>query len=318
MKAVSGALPKGDGWAFEIKWDGMRCLVGVSDGVVAHSSRGNEIAHRFPELEDLQGACAGLDVVLDGEIVALDESGLPSFGRLQGRMHLDRPHDIERKRRDIPIVFVAFDLLHLDGNDTAALAYDDRTDLLAQVLQPGDSWQVATIHHDDGAGLLAAVGERAMEGIMAKRRSSSYLPGRRSGDWVKVKSRRRQEFVVGGWLSGEGGRAGSMGALLLGYHDPDGLRFAGRVGSGLSEVAVARLMAILDPAEADTSPFVDAVTQVPGRTITFVRPDAVVEVEFGEWTSDNHLRHPVYLGQRADGDAASVVREPDPAPVAES
>ncbi len=318
MKAVTGTMPTSDAWAYEIKWDGMRCLTAVAEDVTAYSSRGNDISHRFPELAGLVDACSGMDVVLDGELVAMDEKGLPNFGRLQGRMHLDRPHDVQRRRHEIPVVFVAFDLLHLDGNDITSLPFDDRTNLLGQVLQPGPTWQTATVHLTDGEALLAAVAERGMEGVVAKRRSSAYLPGRRSPDWVKVKARRRQEFVVGGWMSGEGARAGSMGALLVGYHDTQGLRFAGRVGSGLGDASIAGLLGVLDSTDTGGSPFVDEVAPVRGRALTFTDPQVVVEVEFGEWTADGHLRHPVYLGRRSDADPRAVIREPDPAPRAES
>lgn len=317
MKAVSAPLPSGEGWAFEIKWDGMRAITTVGpDGVRAHSTRGNDITPRFPELADLADAAGGLTAVLDGELVALDDSGLPSFSRLQSRMHLDRAADIERRRIEVPVVYVVFDLLQLDGKNTVGLTYDQRRDLLESVVEPGPTLQLASVHREGGAELLAAVAERGMEGIVAKRVTSTYQPGSRSPDWVKVKARRRQEFVVGGWLSGDGERTGTIAALLLGYHDDTGLRFAGRVGSGLSDALVADLRTVLTDLTATDSPFVDPVDGVRGRVITFVRPEVVVEVEFGEWTPDGSLRHPAYLGRRAEVDPQDVVREPDPAPEA--
>ena len=316
MKATSDRLPLGPGWAYEIKWDGMRALTTVEpDGQVsAYSSRGNRITTRFPELRDLANATGGLAVALDGEIVALDDRGLPSFSRLQGRMHLDRANDIARQRLEIPVIYVVFDLLHLDGVDTVGLGYDQRRQLLETLVEPGPTWQLASVHHDRGAELLAAVAERGMEGIVAKRRTSTYKAGQRSHDWVKVKVRRRQEFVVGGWMSGEGARAATIGGLLVGYHAAGEFRFAGRVGSGLSDDTSRLLLDQFRSTELKTSPFTDEVDSVRGRQITFVEPATVIEVEFGEWTPIGHLRHPVYVGRRADVDPTEVIREPDPAP----
>lgn len=312
MKAVAGSLPRGDDWVFEIKWDGMRALTAVGEDVVAHSSRGNEITQRFPELDDLAEACSGLDVLLDGELVAFNADGLPDFGRLQGRMHLDRPGDVARRRGDTPVVYVVFDIVHLDGNDVVSLPYDNRRSLLEQVLEPGPSWQLASVHDGAGEALLDAVAERGMEGVVAKRRHSIYTPGRRSPDWVKVKVRRRQELVIGGVLSGEGHRTNQVAAVLVGHHDETGFRFAGRVGSGLTDIEGAALIDVLRP--RPSSPFSDEVASVRGRTITFVDPDTVIEIEFAEWTGDGHLRHPVYLGRRIDADPGAVIREPDPEP----
>ena len=312
MKAVAGRLPVGDGWAYEIKWDGMRAITACTGGAVrAHSSRLNDITPRFPELEPL-AETFGVDVIVDGELVAMGDDGLPSFSRLQGRMHLDRPHDIARKAAEIPVVYVIFDVLSIDGTETHSLPYEQRRQLLEQLVEAGPSWQPATVHRDDPTALLDAVIERGMEGLVAKRVTSTYQPGARSPDWVKVKPRRRQELVVGGLLSGEGGRAGSVAAVLVGYHDDRGLRFAGRVGSGLTDDEGRRLLDLTRP--VTDSPFVDDVPRVRGRTITFVEPDVVVEVAFGEWTPEANLRHPVYLGRRADVDPSHVPREPDPTP----
>lgn len=316
MKATSDRLPIGKDWAYEIKWDGMRALTVLSGAgqVSAYSSRGNDITARFPELADLSQLVAQLTVVLDGEIVALDDNGLPSFSRLQGRMHLDRPHDIAHRRVEIPVIYVIFDVLHLDGSDTIGLGYDQRRQLLETLVEPGPTWQLASVHREGGAELLAAVAERGMEGIVAKRVTSTYQPGQRSPDWAKVKARRRQEFVVGGWMSGEGARAAGIGGLLIGYRAEGQLRFAGRVGSGLSDETPRALLDRFESRIVDASPFTDEVATLSGRTITFVEPDTAIEVEFGEWTPIGHLRHPVYLGRRADVDPLDVIREPDPAP----
>lgn len=314
MKAVSGALPTAPGWAFEIKWDGMRAIVtNGPDGIAAHSSQLNDITPRFPELSELQGALGPMDVVLDGELVALGPSGLPDFGVLQRRMHVDRAHDVKARRAEVPVVFMVFDLLRMDGTETLTLPLNDRRRLLESLLDAGPSWKVSEQQGDDGAELFEAVRVRGMEGIVAKRLSSPYRPGRRSPDWVKVKSRLRQEFVVGGWVSGAGARDGQIGGLLLGYYDGSGLRFAGRVGSGLSDEESRRLLVQLAQLGRDSSPFVDTIAPVSGRTVRFVLPEIVVEVAFAQWTSNGNLRHPAYLGQRTDKTPSEVVRELDPA-----
>lgn len=313
MKAVPGNLPAGDGWGFEIKWDGMRAVVTAgADGVRAHSSRLNDITHRFPELQALGDIFGQTDAVLDGEIVAFGDNGLPSFGRLQSRMHLDRPHDIEQRHRTVPVVYVIFDLLRFDGTETLRLPLTDRRRLLESVLEPGPTWQLSTLHTDGGPELLGVVQDRGMEGLVAKRLTSNYSPGQRSPDWVKVKPRRRQELVVGGWLSGVDHRSDTIAAVLVGYYDDEGLRFAGRVGSGLDDDEVSALRTSLDHTTLTSSPFVDPIEVVRGRSVHFVEPQLVVEVAFGEWTSEGRLRHPVYVGRRADVDPAAVTREPEP------
>lgn len=312
MKAAADRLPVGEGWAYEIKWDGMRAIVtNGADGVVAHSARGNEITARFPELRELHDRFGDLDLVLDGELVAFGDDGLPSFSLLQQRMHLDRRHDVERRRQQIPVVFVVFDVLRVDGTETLPLPFADRRRLLESLVEPGPTWQLSTLHLEGGGELVEAVSERGMEGVVAKRLSSPYRPGTRSPDWVKVKPRRRQEFVVGAWVSGAEGRTGQISALVVGYYDDTGLRHAGRVGSGLTE-AESRALGVAFR-ETDRSPFVDPVDRVRGRSLHFVEPTVVVEVAFGEWTGDGNLRHPVYLGRRIDVDPALVRREPDSA-----
>ncbi len=314
MKAVSGTLPAAPGWAYEIKWDGMRAIVtNGADGIAAHSSELNDITPRFPELRELHGALGPLDVVLDGELVALGPSGLPDFGLLQRRMHVDRAPDVEARRAEVPVVFMVFDVLRVDGTETFALPLNNRRSVLESLLDPGPSWRVSEQQRDDGTELFEAVRHRGMEGIVAKRLSSLYRPGRRSPDWVKVKSRLRQEFVVGGWVSGAGNRDGQIGGLMLGYYDDSGLHLAGRVGSGLSDEESRRLRVQLAELGRDSSPFADTIAPVSGRTVHFVHPEIVVEVAFAEWTSNGNLRHPAYLGQRTDKPPSEVVREPNPA-----
>jgi bifunctional non-homologous end joining protein LigD len=308
MKATAGPLPTGDGWAFEVKWDGMRLIAAIdpraTPPVRLSSSTGRDVTARFPELQGLVGATRGLAAVLDGEAVVLDASGRSDFGLLQSRIHADG--------RAAPVRMMLFDVLWLDGRDTTALAFRERHSLLTELVEDGPHWSVSAVHDGDGADLLEAAEQRGLEGLVAKRWDSRYEPGRRSRAWRKVKIRRRQELVVGGWTVGTGSRASTLGALLVGHYDDTGLRYAGRVGTGFDQRELARLHRLLTARTRSTSPFVD----LPGplaATAHHVEPDLVVEVEFAEWTTDGLLRHPAYAGQRIDVDPTGVVREPGPA-----
>jgi len=214
----------------------------------------------------------------------------------------------------VPVTYVVFDLLHLDGHDLMAMPLHDRRRLLGQALEPGPTWRASPLH-DDGPALLAAATERGLEGVIAKRSESTYEPGRRTRSWIKAKVRRRQEMVVGGWLRGEGNRSGRIGALLVGYHDEPGtggqLRYAGRVGTGFTEAELARLDALMAPLVVDACPFDTPPPRADlVRGATWVQPSLVAELAFGEWTSEGRLRHPSYLGLRHDKDATEVTRDP--------
>jgi bifunctional non-homologous end joining protein LigD len=198
--------------------------------------------------------------------------------------------------------------VHFDGRDLTSLPWHQRMDVLDAVFEEGPSWQRSRVH-DDGAALLDAVTSARLEGLMAKRRDALYTPGRRSPSWRKIKVRHRSELVVGGWLPGNGARAGRFGALLVGYHDDDGaLRFAGRVGSGFTDRELTDLGARLDAIATDDDPFTPRLTRADAPGARFVRPELVVEVAFGDWTPDGRLRHPSYLGRRFDKDASEVTR----------
>ena len=313
MKAVSGTLPDDDdGWAYEIKWDGMRVVSGIDDGIKAVSTRGLDVVPRFPEMEGLADHLRGHQVVLDGEVVAFD-GHRTDFGRLQHRMHVADRREAMRRAADVPVVYVVFDLLHLDGIDTMPLPYEDRRRVLLDLVEPGGGWSVPAHQIGDGAALKDAAAEQGLEGVVAKRLASRYEPGRRSPAWRKVKVRRRQELVVGGWTRGEGNREGSFGGLLVGHHadgDPGGpLEFAGSVGTGFDQAELARLQGLLEAHARDGSPFrVPLPKTIKG--IRWVEPALVVEVEFAEWTSEGRMRHPAYLGQRIDADPTKVIREP--------
>jgi bifunctional non-homologous end joining protein LigD len=312
MKATSGPLPTGDGWLFETKWDGMRVVADVTaGGVRATSANGRDASIAFPELAALGPALAPVEAVLDGEVVAFDGRGLPSFERLQHRMHVTSPVDAARRAVETPVSYVVFDLLRLGGHDLTGQPWRDRRRLLEQIADdfpPGV--EVARVY-DDGPDLLEATRAQGMEGVVAKRADSTYVPGGRSRQWVKVKVRLHDEMVVGGWSGGAGNREGGLGSLLVGYHASPGddvLVYAGRVGSGFTFPELVRLGAVLLDLGTDDCPFDPPPPPLHRRGAHWVRPEVVVEVEYGEWTEDGRLRHPVYLGERNDKAAAEVVR----------
>ena len=212
--------PDGDGWAFEIKWDGVRALAYCEDGALRISSRrGEDASHRYPELTGLPEALGGRMAILDGEVVAFDAEGRPSFQTLQKRMGLSRPETIRRRSQEVPVTFVAFDLLHLDSESLLAEPYERRRELLAELELDGDCWRAPAHRIGEGPAFLDAARAQGLEGIVCKRLGTPYRPGRRSADWLKIRARLRQELVVGGYMPGEGGRTGSVGSLLVGYWD---------------------------------------------------------------------------------------------------
>jgi bifunctional non-homologous end joining protein LigD len=310
MFATTGQLPQPeDGWAFEIKWDGVRAIAYSQPGELRLESRNlNDVSERYPELARLGRALSSHSAILDGEIVAFDRRGRPDFGTLQTRMQVSSRAQARRLMKDAPVTYMIFDLLWLDGHSVMGLSYAERRELLGALALNGESWRTPEHTVGEGRALLQASAEQGLEGVMAKRLDSPYRPGARSGSWVKIKSVRRQELVVGGWLPGKGRRERSIGALLLGVYEPDGaLRYVGRVGSGFSEDELDRLARLLAPLRRDSSPFAAGVK--PPREAVFCEPKLVAEVEFSEWTSAGSLRQPRYKGLRDDRDPREVVRE---------
>jgi bifunctional non-homologous end joining protein LigD len=293
-----------DRWAYEIKWDGVRAIGYAEGGRLRLESRnGRDITPRYPEVRSLGRALARHEAILDGEVVAFDDRGRPSFQKLQGRMHLTSEHAVRRLAASDPVAYLIFDLLWLDGHSLMDLPYLERRERLLELGLNADRWQTPAHHVGDGAALLEASRAQGLEGIIAKRTDCPYTPGRRSPAWVKVKNKRRTDVVIGGWLPGEGRRAERFGALVVGFYDDDGLHYAGRVGTGFSEAELARLQGILAPLERSTSPFVG---RQPPRETHFVEPELVAAVDYGEWTQSRTLRHPVYQGLRDDIDPATV------------
>jgi bifunctional non-homologous end joining protein LigD len=301
--------PDDEHWAYEMKWDGMRALVGIEAGDVWLTSRaGNDATGRFPEIAAIGDALGSVDALLDGELVALDDGGVPSFERLQPRMQA-HGHSAVRERAAVqPVVLMVFDVLWLAGHSTCELPYTERRTLLERLELAGDSWQTPPTTFGGGSAVLETSRALGLEGVVAKRIDSTYRPGRRSDAWRKVKTTLGQELVVGGWLPGAGRLEGQLGSLLVGYHDPatDTLVFAGRVGSGIDAAKRERLQQALASLRRADSPFA-ATPRLPSPQ--WVEPELVVEVAFHEWTSAGVLRAPRYKGLRDDKPAAEVVRE---------
>jgi bifunctional non-homologous end joining protein LigD len=311
MLAVAGELPPAaddDAWSYEFKWDGVRAVGYVTGGALKLFSRNDiEITRGYPELAGLGGRL-GVDAVLDGEIVAFDEHGRTSFGRLQERMHVRDAAAVRRLVTRVPVVYLVFDVLGLDGTPLLDVPYRDRRDLLARLDVAGPAWQAPPAFEAAGVDVLAASREQGMEGIVAKRRDSRYRPGRRSPDWRKIKHVRMQEVVLVGWRPGTGRRTGRIGALLLAVNSPGGLTYAGRVGTGFTERMLEDLARRLAPLARATSPLAGTLPRSETRDAHWVTPILVGEVAFSEWTSDGMLRHPSWRGLR-DTSPARVVRE---------
>jgi bifunctional non-homologous end joining protein LigD len=317
MRAVSGELPseRDDvNWAYEIKWDGMRALGFCDRGHLRlQSANGIDATERFPELTALAEALAEHRAVVDGEIVAFGPDGNPSFSALQPRMHTATRVAALEKAQIQPVAYVLFDLLWLDGVDATPVLYVERTRLLHDLVDPTSNWPVPDAQLGGGQALLDAARARGLEGVMAKRRDSPYLPGRRSPTWRKIKIRHEQELVVGGWTPGERGRESSFGALLVGYYEDGHLRYAGRVGSGFNTAELDAWKAELAAAASDRCPFDPPPPAAVRRQAHWVAPRHVVQVAFAEWTGDGVLRQPSYLGRRIDVEPTDVRREPEPA-----
>jgi bifunctional non-homologous end joining protein LigD len=311
MLATLAKLPRDESrYAFEIKWDGVRAIAYVDGGRARFEGRrGNDITSRYPELRALGPALGATPAVLDGEIVAFDGER-PSFERLQRRMHVSNERAVRRLTSEVPVVYVLFDLLWLDGHSTLGLPYGERRKLLDHLALQGPSWQTPAAHEGDGAALLEATRGLGLEGVVAKRLDSLYEPGSRSRAWLKVKNQNSQEFVIGGWFPGQGMRSTSLGALLIGYYESTEpgarLKYAGRVGTGLTQSELSRLLGLLEPRRRDTSPFTPAPRV---KEAVFVEPELVAEVRFTEWTRAGVVRNPAYLGLREDSDPRQVVRE---------
>ncbi|WIB15830.1 ATP-dependent DNA ligase [Curtobacterium sp. MCPF17_050] len=313
-RTMQASLQKGEPvldprqWAFEMKWDGVRALATVRDGAVRLLSRnGNDLTDQYPELQEL-GERAGVDGVFDGEVVALDDHGRPSFQLLQNRMGLTKPREVAAAQASTPVRLFLFDVLEADGHELTRLGYTARREALTTVVEPGGAIEVPPAFDGDLPAAMSASRERGLEGVVAKKRSSRYVEGRRSESWLKLKHHATQEVVVGGWKPGAGRRAGGIGSLLLGIPGDDGLVYVGKVGTGFRDRDLDEIGALLDGLERDASPFVD-VPRADARDAHWVAAERVAEVEFAEWTGDGRLRQPSWRGWRSDKSPEDVVRE---------
>jgi len=290
--------PSGEGWLFEIKFDGVRVLAARRGALVELYGRsGQLITGRYPDLVRALLALPMQHFLLDGEIVALDESGRPSFQRLQPRMALTNPREIEGAAARIPVEGVFFDCLALGGYDLRRLPLTRRKECLRLLVPPLGPVHFVDHVQGDGQAFLEAAAEQRLEGIVAKRAGRAYAGGR-SGDWIKIKCQRRQEFVIGGYTDPQGSR-GHFGALHVGLYDDGHLAYVSKVGTGFDEVGLKSLWEKLQPLARATPPF-DTGEIPKGRSHHWVEPKLVCEVRFSDWTQDGGIRHPIFMGLRSD------------------
>jgi bifunctional non-homologous end joining protein LigD len=303
MLATKGTtVPAGGEWLHEVKWDGIRVLVRVTaDAVRLWSRNENDVTVAYPELQQL--AASGLDVLLDGEVVALLD-GVPRFAAIAERMHVRDVRRAEQLSQVNPVTLILFDLLLVDGEDVMGRPLTERRGRLEELVAQGPSWQVPATY-DDGAMLFAATRDQGLEGVVSKRRGSIYVPGRRSADWLKLPHRPTHTYVVGGWRL-ETDSESRLGAVLVGQPTGQGLSYRGRVGSGIAGKVGQRLVDVLAPLTTQTSPFCDEVPRVDAKGTTWVRPEVVVEIASLGMTPGQRLRQPSYLGVRNDLDPADL------------
>lgn len=283
MKAVLGSLPGDDeAWAYEIKWDGYRTLAHVDGGGVRlQSVSGLDVTDTYGELAGLADAVHADPAILDGELVVLDDDGMPSFELMQ------------RHAREV--VFQVFDVLNLGGHDTIELPYEDRRRLLTDAVDPGSNWLVPTHQVGDGQALFDVTAARGLEGIVAKRLGSTYQPGKRSPNWRKIKHRRAVDVVIGGFTEGSGNRASTFGALLVGRWDGDRLAFAGGVGTGFDQATLEAMTPQLRELEQRECPFDPLPPTAYRRGAHWVEPTLTARIELTEFTNTGLVRHATFI-----------------------
>jgi bifunctional non-homologous end joining protein LigD len=284
MKAAIGNLPPDDeNWAYEIKWDGYRTLAFVDrDQTRLQSSNLIDVTAKYPELSEFAGSVNASSAIVDGELVVLDADGRPSFELMQ--------------QHATQVAFYVFDVLSVDGNDTISLPYEQRRELVTGLVEAGPNWMVPAHRVGDGAALVAATVERGLEGVMAKRLGSTYVPGKRTPNWRKVKNRYPVEVVIGGYSPGTGNRTSTFGALLVGVPEDDGLRFAGGVGTGFNQRTLKDLSARLASLRSDTCPFKELPPREYSRNAIWVRPELRATVVITEFTNEGYVRHSSFTG----------------------
>jgi bifunctional non-homologous end joining protein LigD len=314
MLATSSDEPfDGSDWLFEIKWDGYRAIAFIENNKVRLVSRNqNELTARYPELKDLPHYVKAKTAILDGEVVALDEQGRPSFSLMQQRTGFRPGGRRAASNADVPVLYYAFDLLYLDGYDWRRVPLEDRKKELASVLIAGDSLRYSDHYEKEGKALFEIAREKGLEGILAKKRDSIYQE-RRSAEWLKIKIRHRLECVIGGYTQPEGSRA-HFGSIVLGLYDKQArLIHVGQAGSGFNQKSLNDISKLLKERETKHEPFYGEVEAL--RKVTWVKPELVAEIEYTEWTDGTNtgsgpkLRAPVFLGLRDDKDPKECVLE---------
>jgi bifunctional non-homologous end joining protein LigD len=301
LATLAKDVPAGDEWLFEVKWDGYRAIVDLHGGEATLTSRkGNDLTKRFESVaKAVERSLKTPDCVLDGEVCALDEEGRATFSAMQ------------QGKAGTRYVFVAFDVLEVEGESLLDLPLTERQERLARLIDRRNRTVQLSEPFDDGPALFRAAQQQHFEGIVAKKRDSRYFPGRRSREWLKIKTHGRQEFVIAGYTRGQGRRSGRFGSLILGYWQGDELVYAGNVGTGFTDEEIDRLLAKLKPLERRQPTFreVPKMPKVRKDAVIWVEPKLVAEVEFVEWTHDGRLRAPSYQGLREDKEAEDVRRE---------
>ena len=309
MASLATTPPKGDEWLYEIKWDGVRALCFIRDGQAQFLSRnGNRCTQQYPELTVLPHFVNASTAILDGEIAALDDKGRPRFSLIQPRISVSDPNSIAHLSRSSPVNLFLFDLIYLDGYDLRRVPLIERKRALSEVVTPGDRIRVSDYFQANGDEMLEAARQNGLEGIIAKRANSKY-ESRRGPDWIKVKAVNEQEFVIGGFTSGE---RQYFGSLVLGVYENGALKHAGQVGTVFNDRSIKEIYDRLAPLITTRSPFAAAIKNRLGRDVTWVKPELVASIKYLEFTPEGLLRAPVFIGLRTDKPAAQVVREDQP------
>jgi bifunctional non-homologous end joining protein LigD len=312
MLAVNGELPPASdegSWSYEMKWDGVRIVCYLDPaGVELYARSGRDVTANYPELAGL-AAYLGRPAILDGEAVAFDSTGRVSFAALQPRIQARDPRHVRALLAKQSVVFLVFDVLHLDGESLLDHTYAERHEILRELEIAGPHWQTPPAFEGLAEPAMEVSTAQNLEGVVAKRLDSKYESGKRSHAWIKVKHVRTQEVVIGGWRPGEGGREGMLGSVLCGVYEGEGLRYVGRVGSGFDLRKLKEMESKLAPLARRTSPFDGPLPRLDARGAHWVEPELVGEAAFALWTPDGRLWHPTWRGLRMDKSPREVIRE---------